>query len=227
MANAERHWVRNLRSVEAAAVAGIVFGALFIAAVILIARQPPPGAPDREITAWLSDDSSATAMATASNLTTLAVIALLWFIGVFRRRVGDRVDHFTSTVFLGSGLVVAALLLVGATLLTAPTMLAGSNRPSLSPDTFAALQAVGRHTLLLHGEALIGVFMLSSSTMILRSAAFPVWLTLVSYIAAMGVIVNPLNQLGTLYLFPSWVVVVSVFVLLRRHQLPTLHPSEN
>jgi len=46
----------------------------------------------------------------AMNLRPLSGIAFLWFTGVVRHRLGDLEDRFFATVFLGSGLLYAAMI---------------------------------------------------------------------------------------------------------------------
>ena len=82
-----------LRTPRAAAVAGIAFSLLLIAAFVLLRLSVPaqPGETD----AWLTEPGRRTAVAIALNLVPFAGIAFMWFIGVIRDRIGEREDRFS------------------------------------------------------------------------------------------------------------------------------------
>ena len=52
----------------------------------------------------------------------LGVVALLWFMAVIRRWLGDREDQFFATVFLGSGIAFGLLTITAAVCAAAPTL---------------------------------------------------------------------------------------------------------
>jgi hypothetical protein len=78
---------RNLRTPRAAAVAGILFAALLITALVLLRLSNPAHATAPG--AWLSNPRNRAEVAIALNLIPFAGIAFLWFIGVLRDRIGD------------------------------------------------------------------------------------------------------------------------------------------
>src|SRR5215467_15882162 len=114
----------SLRTPRAAAVAGIIFSVLLIAALVLLRVSVPahPAVPG----AWLTDSRRRAAVAIALNLIPFAGIAFLWFVGVLRDRIGEREDRFFATVFLGSGLLFVGMLFVGAA--TAGALVASASR---------------------------------------------------------------------------------------------------
>ena len=109
----------RLKTPRAAAIAGIVFSVLFIAAFSLL-RIYVPSDP-AESGEWLKTSSGFVAF--ALNLLPFAGIAFLWFVGALRDRLGQLEDRFFATVFLGSSLLFLAMLfvlaaIVGAMILT-------------------------------------------------------------------------------------------------------------
>jgi hypothetical protein len=125
-----RRWLRSgnpLRTSQGAAVAGIIFGVLLIAALVLL-RVSVPARP-KVAGAWLSDSGRRTAVAVALNLIPFAGIAFLWFIGVLRDRIGEREDRLFATVFLGSGLLFVGMLFVAAAVAGATIAVASSTQP--------------------------------------------------------------------------------------------------
>src|SRR6516162_7230368 len=100
----------HLRTPRAAAVAGILFSVLLFA-VFGLMRLAVPGDPF-ESGAWLQGDVKHVAL--AINLVPFAGIAFLWFMGALRDKLGEREDQFFATVFLGSGLLLLAMLFAAA-----------------------------------------------------------------------------------------------------------------
>ena len=95
----------KLQTPRAAALAGILFTALFSSSVALIRLSIPANPEDGGM--WLKD--SAGTVTLALSLVPFAGIAFLWFMGVVRDRMGRLEDQFFSTVFFGSGLLFLAM----------------------------------------------------------------------------------------------------------------------
>lgn len=87
---------KRLRTPRAAAIAGILFSGLLIAAMLLFLSAVPKDALDQG--AWLSFGLERVVL--AINLMPFAGIAFLWFIGVVRDRLADAEDRLFATVFL-------------------------------------------------------------------------------------------------------------------------------
>src|SRR5271167_1504414 len=100
----------RLKTPNAAAIAGLLFSLLLMAAFALLRISVP--ADPQEPGSWLRANSQTVALAT--NLLPFAGIAFLWFIGVLRDRLGELEDRFFATVFFGSGLLFLAMLFASA-----------------------------------------------------------------------------------------------------------------
>ena len=111
MAN-ETLTTKRLKTPNAAAIAGLLFSLLLIAAFALLRISVP--ADPQEPGSWLHTDSQPVAL--AMNLVPFAGIAFLWFIGVLRDRLGEMEDRFFATVFFGSGLVFLGMLFLASAL---------------------------------------------------------------------------------------------------------------
>jgi hypothetical protein len=103
----------RLRTPNAAAVAGILFSSLLIAAFWLVRNAVP--ADPQELGSWLG--TNARSVALAMNLVPFAGIAFLWFIGVLRDRLGQLEDRFFATVFFGSGLLFLSMLFLSSAII--------------------------------------------------------------------------------------------------------------
>src|SRR5271170_6190322 len=102
----------GLRTPAAAAIAGLLFSFLLLAAFVLLRISVP--LDPQEPGSWLHANSDNVGL--AMNLVPFAGIAFLWFIGVLRDRLGQSEDRFFATVFFGSGLLfLGTLFLASAT----------------------------------------------------------------------------------------------------------------
>src|SRR5712692_8678687 len=163
-----------LRTPRAAAVAGIVFSVLLIAALVLL-RVAAPADP-AEAGTWLTDSRQRAAVALALNLVPFAGIAFLWFIGVVRDRIGGREDRFFATVFLGSGLLFTGMLFVAAAV--AAGLIGAASRPSSLPGP--GTLALGRNAtsilLNVYCMRMAAVFTITTVTIARRTQIISRWL---------------------------------------------------
>lgn len=210
---------QRARSIESAAIAGVAYAVLAFIALTLLTRQPSLSLSSEEIAAWYEDAANRAPVVIGLNLAAISSVAFLWFIAVIRRRVGDKEDRFFGTVFLGSAIVYVGMWLVAATLLAAaavaPELFAGSAVDKAS-HTLMAGTAGG--LLLVAGPRIQAVFVLTTSTLILRSGVMPKWLAYLGYIIGLALFITPLiiQPLGVG--FPAWVFVVSVTILFSRRR---------
>jgi hypothetical protein len=99
---------RRLKTLRAAAIAGVLFGLLFATSQILMRSAIPEGiTTDFD---WVISGEAKIRLALA--LIPFAGIASLWFIGVVRDGLGDYEDRFFSTVFFGSSLLSLAMVFI-------------------------------------------------------------------------------------------------------------------
>lgn len=207
------------RSLEAAAVAGLAYSALTTSAGLILTHAPEPSAGDLTIANWYLKASNQRLTLTAVNLVAVGTIAFLWFVAVIRRRVGTRENRFFGTVFFGSALVVAAAWLVGTMLLAGPAMsiyLFGIE-PGVSE---VALTRAGASIMLIVVAArLEAVFVISTTTVGRLSGVFPRWLVFLGYLLGLALLLSFFPQPALTWLFPGWVAVVSLVLLIRRNVL--------
>ncbi len=202
----------SLRTPKAAAIAGIVFAILLIAIFVFL-RSALPGSPT-EPGEWLSHDVWRAAL--ALNLIPVAGIAFLWFIGVLRDRLGAKEDRFFATVFFGSsllflGLIFTAAALIGALILvgamTGPAALAGTS-------TFHLARAAAFILVNFYAAKVAVVFMISTSTVLIRTGIVPRWIALFGYVLALVLLIGSYFVTWTIVVLPVWVLLISVFILI-------------
>ena len=208
---------RNVRSVESAAVAGVAYSVLTVAALVLLRRYPDLDLTDEEITAWFEDGGHQGELILGLNLAAVSSIAFLWFVAVVRRRLGDREDQFFATVFLGSAIVYVAVWLVGAALLAAPAVaLSVEEAGSVSSETASLAGGFAAAVMLVVAPRIQAVFLFSSATLIRRTDRLPDWLAYLGYAAGVILFTVPLVSDPVGIGLPLWVFIVSVRMLVDR-----------
>jgi len=202
----------KLKTPRAAAVAGILFAVLFGGSLVLIRSSIPASQADN---AWLETNSKTVLL--ALNMVPYAGIAFLWFIGVIRDRFGDLEDRLFATVFLGSGLLFLALTFVGAALAGGLLNFYSSNAtPLVKNDLIIYSRQVMYQILNVYAIRMEGVFMLSLGTIWWRTGLMHRGLVILTYASALMLLltVNNLSLWVTL-VFPGWVLVISIIVLIQ------------
>ena len=156
-------------------------------------------------------------MVAAFNLAAFSAIAFLWFVGVIRRRIGEREDQFFATVFLSSAILFVALMLVGLGIAVAVAVSIGD---TLLPDA-GNIVVVGRAAdliLVVAMPRMQAVFVATTSTIAWRTGAMARWLVIVGYLfAAVLTLVPLLFEIPGLG-FGLWVALVSGSLLVRRER---------
>ncbi len=206
-----------LRSIEAAAVAGLVFAVTSTISLILLNVPPDLSGPNSEITAWYSDAANRASLTTGLSLSIVSAVSFLWFVAVIRRRVGDREDRFFATVFLGSGVLLTGVMLTGTAALASLAVtidLADGRVPDAS--TLAVMSGFGNTLLLVVLLRIQAVFVVSTSTLALRSSAFSRWLSYLGYGIALVMFFMPILTDPAGLAFPIWVAILSIALLVRQ-----------
>ena len=200
----------RLTTPRAAAVAGILFSVLLITSLVLVRVSIPLNPLDSGD--WLS--RSWRIVNLALNLVPFAGIAFLWFIGVVRDRLGENEDRFFATVFLGSGLLFLAMLFASAAVAGGILSMFGT-APRLLFDSgvYTFGRAVTYEIMNVYTMKMAGVFMISTSTLAIRTGFISRWLAFLGLALAVFLLLS----LGIFYwaplVFPLWIFLISVEIL--------------
>ncbi|HRX01656.1 MAG: hypothetical protein KDI07_00615 [Anaerolineae bacterium] len=196
---------------RAAAIAGIVFAVLLISALGLIrisVPDDPVAAGDWLATSWKP-------VTLALQLLPFAGIAFLWFIGVIRDRIGEREDRLFATVFLGSGLLFLAMLFASAAVAGGILHMYGATPDALLKN---GLYTFGRiitfEIMNVYAMKMAGVFMISTSTLALRTGILPRWMSFLGLALAVFLMFSLGLFTWSVMVFPLWVLLISVYILL-------------
>jgi hypothetical protein len=204
---------RSLKTPRAAAIAGILFAALSIASQMLI-RSAIPADPSGSAAEVLNHVHT---ISCALNLAPFAGIAFLWFIAVIRDRLGELEDRFFATVVIGSGVLYIAMYFASAAL--AGGLLAGLRNETdnlVQSGAYAASRAQINQMMDIFGIKVAGVFMISTSTVALRTRIVPRWIIYVGYAFALFLLLMVGTIEWTPIVFPVWVLLMSVCILIEK-----------
>lgn len=205
------------RSIEAAAIAGVVYAVLALVALALFNRAPRLSLTDDQLTAWYDDPENRSGLLLGLNLAAISSIAFLWFVAVIRRRIGDREDRFFSTVFLGSAIAYVAAWLLAAAMLASPAVAVSLlEAATISPATATLAGGQGAAVLLVVAPRLQAVFVFTTTTIILRNGALPRWFAVLGYLVGVVLLVVPIVTRPVGVTFPLWVLATSVAFLVAR-----------
>jgi hypothetical protein len=206
---------RDLRAPRAAGIAGLLFAALFIGSLLLLRGQPDAGSTAAEIERWYLGHDANRIGIIGLYLVPFSGIAFLWFIAVIRSHVGDREDQFFATVFLGSGLLFVAMLFAAAATASAPlASVKFQHAPLPGPDEIGFARALAYTLLYVYAVRVAAVFVITVSTIGLRTGSMPRWLAVVGYVIAVAMLLSVSFYKFVVLLFPLWVAAISLTILL-------------
>jgi hypothetical protein len=203
---------KRLTTPRAAAVAGIAFAVLFTASMVLIALSMPAQAADRG--AWV--EQGADPVSLALSLMPFSGIAFLWFLGVVRDRLGAFEDQLFSTVFFGSGLLFLAMTFAAAAvaggIIASYSLGVGE---SVRSDVYTFGRTLMAQIFGVYALRMAGVFMISLGTIWVRTGVMPRWLSAVTYLVALVLLLSFSANVWMVLLFPAWVFVISLYILIQ------------
>jgi hypothetical protein len=204
---------KDLTTPRAAAIAGIVFSLLLMASMLLIRTSIPANPLAEEAVADALRHSRRISL--ALNLLPFAGISFLWFVGVLRDRLGALEDRFFATVFFGSALLFLAMIFTAASVAGGiiKLLLSGSgNQIPIGAYSLARIQVYqAMHT---YAIKMAGVFMISTSTISLRTGIVPRWMAFLGFALAAVLLLSVGTIQSILLVFPLWVLLISIYVLI-------------
>jgi hypothetical protein len=202
---------RNLKTPRAAGIAGIAFCILSIASHLLI-RSAIPAYGQGSASEVIQHSQT---ISRSLNLMPFAGIAFLWFVGVLRDHLGEFEDRFFATVFLGSGLLYVAMFFTSGALAGGLlNVLSAGSDDLVRGGTYAVSRAEINQVANIYGIKMAGVFIISFSTISLRTRIMPRWIALLGWALALLLLLSIGNIPWAPVVFPLWVFLISVRILI-------------
>ena len=168
-----------------------------------------------------TDDSNRRAVVFALNLLPFAGIAFLWFIGVVRDRIGEREDRFFATVFLGSGLLFVAMLFAAGAIAGA-LLIVPARRRRADDEVWSYGRRITYSLVTVYAMRMAGVFMISTTTLVMRLNLVPRWLVIGGYAGAVVLLLTTAQLQYVELIFPLWVLALSVHILIATMRQPAV-----
>jgi hypothetical protein len=188
---------------------GLGFGACQVAGLFMD-DQPPTDGPATDLAAFYAGRFHLELIA-AGFLVAAAGIFLALFAGLIRERLGAREPGLVAVAY-ASGLLYAALLIVGAAVLsTIPVARAVNDVPSPSPDVARYVVSAGYAMIVWVATLPAAVFIISASLAAMRARTIPAWVGWAGFAAAVlniaFITVGPIGWmlLWTLVFTIAWV----------------------
>ncbi|MGW4242100.1 hypothetical protein [Nocardia sp. NPDC004722] len=207
------------RSVEVTGFTGIVFALLAFVSLALLRGIPDWGTDPATLEQWFRVAGNRTRLMSMVLIATVASIALLWFIGTIRRRIGQQEDQLFATVFLGSGLIFIAVLLTALAVFAVPATLAQQVDAETAARAYPLCYGLGMNLMTIVAPRVSAVFMLSLSNLGRMTGAFPRWLTVLSTATGILLLVAVTASMHIAWIMPAWCLVVGTAIVWRRRQL--------
>lgn len=201
---------RRLTTPRSAAIAGIFFAILFTVSLVLIHTSFPTGSED--FSAW--HETGGDRVRLALGLMPFAGIAFLWFMGVVRDRLGAFEDQFFSTIFFGSGLLFLAMIFAASAVAGGlATSFSATLAETLNAEVYQFGRMVMSQFFTIYALRMAGVFVISLGTIWFRTGLMPSWLSFITYLFALILILTASLSLWMVVVFPAWVFLISVYIL--------------
>lgn len=200
---------RSLRTPRAAAIAGMAFTVLAIAAGFCERWALPPDA--FSMVGYVPDPTRAAIGRFGTMLVPFAGICFLWFIGVIRHHLGSREDRLFSTVFLGSGILLLAMVFT-STAVAASLLIMRDSGIAMDPSVRLFGGFLWDELLQNYGARMAAVFTIAATTMGRRTQSLPLWLVILGYVAGAAMMLAPLGIHYVEMLFPLWVGIYSGYI---------------
>ena len=202
----------QLKTPKAAAIAGIAFSLLLLLILWLLRTSIPADPLDPG--AWLATDTRAVTV--ALNLVPFAGVAFLWFIGVLRDRLAQLEYRFFATVFFGSGLLFLAMLFAAAAVIGAIVLVGSISTPQelMNSTTFRFARATSYIIANVYAIKMAAVFMISTSTVVIRTGIAPRWIAFLGFLLALFLLMGSFFISWSFAVLPFWVFLISVYILI-------------
>lgn len=211
-----KRWRARLRSIEAAAIAGVVCAVTWSIGLRGLLAAPSVEAPDEEIIRYYADTRPGFYTLVLLQFIVIGTIAFLWFVGVVRARLGEGEPKLFGTVFQGGAILMAGVVLVGTAALAAPAVLVEVGGRLPDPGAASLTRALAVTLLSVFAPRVATLVVLSTAALGRATGALPRWLVWLSYAVGVFEFVNITVAPTTVYVFPAWIALVSTVLLIRR-----------
>lgn len=219
----------NRGTARLAAVSGIVFAALFVAALVMIHRAPDLSAPDSAYTAFYAGGGDMVFVAVGLYLVPLSGIAFLWHMTAMRALL-DTLTPAPSTMAHGlnllSGVLFVAMVFAGTAAAGAVALAVYLDQaPVADPGVARTLTAVGYGLVFVFAVRAAGMFAITTTTLLRGGGVLNRPVTWIGYLLAAFLLLTATTNPAAALVFPAWVLLVSGSLLVHARSAPAAAPA--
>ncbi|MBP2368089.1 hypothetical protein [Pseudonocardia parietis] len=220
----------NGPSARLAAATGLLFAALFVAALVLLHRAPGLADPDTRYAAFQAGGGDGLLVAVGLYLVPLAGIAFLWHMTAMRALL----DTLTPTpaamahgLNLLSGVLFVAMLFAATAAVAAPALASSlGNAPPVEPQVARALTAVGYALFFVFAVRGAGMFAITTTTLLRAGGVLPGPVAVLGYLLAAFLLLTASTDPAAALVLPAWVVLVAASLLVHARRAPAAVAAE-
>lgn len=219
---------KTISAARAAGWSGAVFALLPIVALMLLYHVPGLGVPDSTYAQFYASNAHGVLIVLGLYVVPFAGIAFLWHMSASRvvtRTLDGAGSDIPHWLYLASGTVFVCMTFAGSAAVGAVALLTVfSTAPLPSVDVARALSSTGYGLMFVYGVRAAGMFMIAGTRLARATGLLPRWLAVVSYLVAAFLLVNTTFHPAVLLVFPLWIAVMSVVMLLDARTASTAIP---
>jgi hypothetical protein len=141
------------------------------------------------------------------------------------RPAWEHEDRFFATVFLGSGLLFLAMLFASAAVAGSLSIYSTTPNILISSGIYTFGRIVTYEIMMVYAMKMAGVFMISTCTLSLRTGIIPRWMAFLGIVLALILLLTISMIPWSPLIFPLWVQLISVHILLANLRKPKNKPS--
>ena len=196
-----------------------LFIVLFGIAIGLVADVPGAGSTDAKILSYYQDHGNQVKLEISYFVCTLAVVALLWFVGFLASQVRSAAPDmpWLGRIVTASGAASGVVMLAGFAASSAVAATADhTSRFHIDPDTARVISDFGYPLTFETGLPLAAPLVLATTLALRRARLIGRWLSWAGFVVSATCVVGFLGVPMALYLL--WMLAVAI-VLLRRREV--------
>jgi hypothetical protein len=200
---------------------GVVFAVLLVVSLLLVHRIPALGASDAKYKAFYGGAGADTLTVAGLYIVPFAGIACLWHMISTRTLLQvRRPQSWTATrhwLQLAACIVFVSMLYAGTAAAGAVALLTKfSSAPLPGPDVTRALSSVGYTLIFVYGVRAAGLYILTTTALGRSAGMLPKPVVIISYLAAIFLLLSTTFHPAVLLVFPGWVLLLSIVLLVHR-----------
>lgn len=218
----------NRGAARIAAVSGLVFAVLFVAALVLLHRAPSLSAPDSDYAAFYAGGGDVVFVAVGLYLVPLSGIAFLWHMTAMRALL-DTLTPAPSAMAHGlhllSGVLFVAMVFAGTAAAGAIALAVYLDQaPVADPGVARTLAAVGYGLVFVFAVRAGGMFAITTTTLLRAGGVLSRPVTWIGYLLAGFLLLTATTNPAAALVFPAWVLLVAGSLLVHARHAPAAAP---